>query len=58
VLPDIFPNIDKRDLELSKTIMYEVVDLPRNSPGSDLEYKVLIFNCFLFVGFNYYVLKA
>ena len=40
MLPDLFPTIDRLDQELSKNIMFEVVDLPRNTPGSDLEYKV------------------
>lgn len=40
VLPDLFPNIEKHNPELSKTIMFEVVDLPRNTPGTELEYKV------------------
>lgn len=40
VLPDLFPHIEKHDPELSKTIMFEVVDLPRNTPGNELEYKV------------------
>jgi hypothetical protein len=40
VLPDLFPSIEKRDPELSKNIMFEVVDLPRNTPGNDFEYKV------------------
>lgn len=40
VLPDLFPAIEKRNAELAKTIMFEVVDLPRNTPGNELEYKV------------------
>jgi hypothetical protein len=40
VLPDLFPAIEKHNVELSKTIMFEVVDLPRNTPGNELEYKV------------------
>ena len=40
VLPDLFPNIEKQNSDLSRTIMFEVVDLPRNRPGNELEYKV------------------
>ena len=40
MLPDLFPHIEKHNPELSKTIMFEVVDLPRNTPGTELEYKV------------------
>lgn len=40
MLPDLFPHIEKSSSELSRTIMFEVVDLPRNTPGNDLEYKV------------------
>lgn len=42
MLPELFPNIEKNDSELSKSIMFEVVDLPRNSVGSELEYKVSV----------------
>jgi len=42
ILPDLFPMIEKHDDELAKAILFEVVDLPRNSPGNDLEYKVNI----------------
>jgi len=52
VLPDLFPNIEKQNSDLSRTIMFEVVDLPRNTPGSsELEYKVgaIVQPCFLAV---------
>lgn len=40
VLPDLFPHIEKANADLSRTIMFEVVDLPRNRPGNELEYRV------------------
>jgi hypothetical protein len=40
VLPDLFPAIEEHNSELAKSIMFEVVDLPRNTPGNELEYKV------------------
>jgi hypothetical protein len=45
MLSDLFPLIEKHDDQLAQQIMFEVVDLPRNSsaaPGSTLEYKVNI----------------
>lgn len=39
VLPDLFPAIEKNNAELARNIMFEVVDLPRNTPGNELEYK-------------------
>lgn len=39
-MPDLFPHIEKANSELSRTIMFEVVDLPRNRPGNELEYRV------------------
>lgn len=40
MLPELFPNIERRNEQLAKSIMFEVVDLPRNTPGNELEYKV------------------
>lgn len=45
MLPDLFPAIEKHNSELAKSIMFEVVDLPRNTPGNELEYKVSLVRC-------------